>query len=710
MASTTADPVPANNTSTVVTAVTASADLAITKTGPATVVAGSNVSYSLVVVNNGPSDAANLSVTDTLPVGVTFVSATGAGWTCTNVGNVSVTCTRPALAAGATAPTITVVVTAPAQAGTLVNSSSVASTTSDPNPANNASSTSTAVTASADLSITKSGPATVVAAGSVSYSLVVVNNGPSDAANLSVTDTLPAGVTFVSATGAGWTCTNVGNVSATCTRPALAAGATAPTITVVVTAPAQAATLTNTSTVTSATPDPNAANNTSTTSTTVTASADLAITKTGPANVLASGAVSYQLSVTDIGPSDAANLSVLDTLPAGVTFVSATGTRLDLHQRRQRLGHLHPAGAGDRDHGPGHHPGGDRATQAATLTNTATVSAATADPNAANNTSSVTTAVGPVADLAITKTGPASVVAAGSVSYQLTVTNNGPSDASGLSVADTLPAGVTFVSASGAGWTCSNVGNVSATCTRPTLTTGSSAPVITVVVTAPGQAGTLTNSATVSSATPDPNPANDTATASTTVTGSADLSMTKTGPATVTAAGTVTYSLVVVDNGPSDAANLTVTDTLPAGVTFVSATGTGWTCSNVGNVSASCTRPALATGATAPTITLVVTAPPQIASLTNTASVSSTTADPNPANNTSSVTTAVTGSADLAITKTGPATVVAAGSVAYQLTVTDNGPSDAANVSVADTLPAGVTFVSGVGRRLGVHATSGTSR
>ena len=111
---------------------TASADLAITKTGPATVVAGSSVAYSLVVVNNGPSDAVSLTVTDTLPAGVTFVSATGTGWACSNTGNVSVTCTRPLLAAGATAPTITVTVTAPAQAGSLSNTASVASTTSDP--------------------------------------------------------------------------------------------------------------------------------------------------------------------------------------------------------------------------------------------------------------------------------------------------------------------------------------------------------------------------------------------------------------------------------------------------------------------------------------------------------------------------------------------------------------------------------------------------
>jgi uncharacterized repeat protein (TIGR01451 family) len=160
------------------------------------VVAGGAVTYQLAVVNNGPSDAANVSVTDSLPVGVTFVSATGTGWVCSNVGNVSVTCTRPVLAAGATAPTITVVVTAPAQAGSLSNTASVASTTADPTPANNTSSVVTTVTASADLAMTKLGPPTVTASGSVTYSLVVVNNGPSDAASLTVTDTLPAGVTF----------------------------------------------------------------------------------------------------------------------------------------------------------------------------------------------------------------------------------------------------------------------------------------------------------------------------------------------------------------------------------------------------------------------------------------------------------------------------------------------------------------------------------
>ena len=631
------------------------ADLSITKSGPASVNAGASISYTLAVANAGPAAATALSVTDTLPSGVTFVSATGTGWTCTNAGNVSVTCTRPSLASGASAPNITVVVTAPAQGGSAVNTAAVTATTPDPTPANNTSSTTTAIVAQADLSIVKSGPATVAAAGSVAYQLVVANAGPSDAASLTVADTLPSGVTFVSATGTGWTCTNTGNVSVSCTRPALATGTTAPTITVTVTAPAQGATLSNAASVASTTNDPNAANNSSSASTTVTPSADLALTKTGPATVVAGGSVAYSLVAVNIGPSDATSVSVADTLPAGVTFVSATGTgwtctnvgNASVTCTRPTLA----AGAT----APTITITVTAPAQAGSLSNTSSISSTTADPNAANNTSVASTTVSASANLSMTKTGTATVVAGGSVTYSLVVANAGPSDAAALSVTDTLPAGVTFVSATGTGWTCTNTGNVSVSCTRPTLATGTTAPTITVVVTAPAQAGSLSNSASVSSTTADPVPGNNTSSASTTVTASADLSITKSGPATVVAGNNVSYNLVVANAGPSDAANLSVADTLPAGVTFVSATGTGWTCTNAGNVSVTCTRPALTTGSTAPTIAIVVTAPGQAGSLSNTASVSSTTADPVAGNNTSSASTTVTASADLSMTKTGPA-------------------------------------------------------
>ena len=161
---------------------TPSADLAITKTGPATVVAGGSVAYSLVVVDNGPSDATAVSVTDTLPAGITFVCATGTGWACTNSGNVSVTCTRPTLGDRRDRADDHGDVTAPAQAASLTDTAVVSAATADPNAGNNTATASTGVTALADLAIAKTGPATVVAAGTVAYTLTVANAGPSDAA------------------------------------------------------------------------------------------------------------------------------------------------------------------------------------------------------------------------------------------------------------------------------------------------------------------------------------------------------------------------------------------------------------------------------------------------------------------------------------------------------------------------------------------------
>src|SRR5258708_12636612 len=78
---------------------------------------------------------------------------------------------------------------------------------------------------------------------------------------------------------------------------------------------------------------------------------------------------------------------------------------------------------------------------------------------------------------------------------------------------------------------------------------------------------------------------------------------------------------------------------------------------------------------------------------TDTAIVSSTTTDSNAANNTATFNTTVSTSADLAITKTGPATAFAGTNITYTLSVTNNGPSNALNVMVTDTLPAAQTFV-----------------
>jgi uncharacterized repeat protein (TIGR01451 family) len=120
-----------------------STDLSITKSTTAPNAFGGNpITYTLAVSNVGPSPANTVSVTDTLPAGASFVSASGSGWTCNNVAGV-VTCTVATLPVGA-APAINLTILAPAvvSAGTLSNTATVSSSTTDTNPANNTSTSS----------------------------------------------------------------------------------------------------------------------------------------------------------------------------------------------------------------------------------------------------------------------------------------------------------------------------------------------------------------------------------------------------------------------------------------------------------------------------------------------------------------------------------------------------------------------------------------
>ena len=143
------------------------------------------------------------------------------------------------------------------------------------------------------------------------------------------------------------------------------------------------------------------------------------------------------------------------------------------------------------------------------------MTSSTGDLVAGNNAAATTSNVFARADLAVTQSGaPAAICTGQPITYTLNVSNAGPSTATSVSVSDALPAGAGFVSASGSGWSCSGTSTV--TCTRASLPTGA-APAITISITAPGTAGTATNSVTVSSATNDPAAGNNLATASTTV-------------------------------------------------------------------------------------------------------------------------------------------------------------------------------------------------
>jgi len=168
-------------------------------------------------------------------------------------------------------------------------------------------------------------------------------------------------------------------------------------------------------------------------------------------------------------------------------------------------------------------------------------------------------------------------------------------------------------------------------------------------------------------------------------------------PDPVLAGNNITYTINVTNNGPTDAASVTLTDAVPTGTTFVSMTqntGPSFTCTpNTGN----CSISSLASGASAQ-FTLVVKVNSNAANnsiITDTASISSSTADGTPGNNSATATTTVNTQADLSVTNAdSPDPVSAGGNITYTINVANNGPSDAASVTLSDTVPANTTFVS----------------
>jgi uncharacterized repeat protein (TIGR01451 family) len=336
------------------------------------------------------------------------------------------------------------------------------------------------------------------------------------------------------------------------------------------------------------------------------------------------------------------------------------------------------------------------------------ISADDGDSQQTNNTAHVVTAyTTPHADLAITNSDtPDPVVTGGTITYTQVLTNNGPDGAANVNVIESIGGGVTFQSlAVPAGFSCTTPaigGTGTISCAAATMASGATAT-FSVVVNVTAAAGTVTNTVATSSDNYDPAFANNSATATTTIP-SADLSITKTtGTGSAPAGGTVTYTIVVSNAGPTAASSVVMTDILPASLLFLSiTTPAGFTCTPpaVGaSGTITCNAATLASGGAA-TFTLVVQiAPNATGTIINTAGVSSATSDPNGGNGSGSAPAVTVGppQADLSVTKTTTATTAVVGStIPYVITVTNHGPSIATNVVATDDLPAGLQFVSAV--------------
>ena len=284
--------------------------------------------------------------------------------------------------------------------------------------------------------------------------------------------------------------------------------------------------------------------------------------------------------------------------------------------------------------------------------NTASVTSTTPDPTVPNTASANVTS-STQADLSITKSAaPLSPIAGQALTYTITVTQNGPSDAVNVTVTDPLPSAVLFQSITAAGWSCTtppvgSSGTVS--CTRTPLSAGVYTITIQSLVATATPTGTVIgNTVSATSTTPDPTTPN-TATANVTASALADLSITLTGgPNPVGNGETLVYLVVVTNSGPSDAANPSVSVTLDPALQFTSlassdaaaaALASAFTCTTpaVGTTgTVVCRAASLAKGASASftiatSVHVLASGPSH--TITTTATATSSTTDPTPANN-----------------------------------------------------------------------------
>ena len=301
------------------------------------------------------------------------------------------------------------------------------------------------------------------------------------------------------------------------------------------------------------------------------------------------------------------------------------------------------------------------------------------------------------ADLQVTKTPDDGTATAGSpFDWTIIVRNNGPdSSVAPITVTDTLPAGLAFVSASGTGWSCPAPVGSTLTCSLGTALAKDASSAITVRMRpAAGVAvGTrYDNTANVSGTTLDPVPGNNTDTGWVTTTTAADLRVVKERLTTPMVAGRpVAWTLAVDNLGPSVSRTpITVTDVLPAGLSYVSASGTDWTCSESSRIVTCTYGKDLAVNAVAPVITLTTRLAADVAPgtvITNTGGVAGTTPDLVPGNNTDDATGTVTAQADLYVLKShvGDDTWASGETVPFVLELGNKGPSDAVAVEAKDT-------------------------
>jgi len=702
-------------------------ELTIDKKGPSVVDKGANFNYTLTVTNKGTAPTSGTTIIkDTLATGISFVVGNGTNWVCTSApipapdNRIVVTCnTSVSIASGASAPVnLTVISNVTGNVsnkayvsggGSLVTTVSPSVTTTINEPA------------TPNLVINKSGPPTATVGVNFDYTINVSNNGTTGTSNtITVSDNLPAGLTFIKGTGTGavWNCTNVGQlVTCTSTTQIPVNGSSTITLTVnPTTATSLGSPASNTATVTgggdpTTTPKPSPP---AVTTINPSPKPSLTITKSGPASGTVGNNYDYSISVGNNGnASTSGAITVTDDLASNLQYVSAAGTNWNCSANLQKVTCI----------------SNSTLVLAVGSTSVITLTVKPLDNSSGTsikNTASVTGGgdlttpllskevstdinAAPKPNLAITKE---ATIATGTVNtnydYKLLVSNNGTSATSGeITVTDNLPTGLKFVSAIGNGWVCTATATAPFTVTcksSSVINVSATAPLITLTVT-PTQAGSFSNVASVIGGGDATNKTSGTVVTTINIPATPNLTTFKEASASPAVVGVnFDYKLKVSNTSTVNTfGQITVTDNLPSSVTYQTYTSTGgWTCSVSGQKVTCTTSTAIsANSSNVINITVKPNAVTQAgAPITNTFDVIGGGDPSTTAKVSNQVTTEVVNPAvsDVQITKSGAPTGTVGTNYTYTLRITNQGgASTSGTITVKDNLQQGLTFVSANG-------------
>ncbi|MSW96251.1 MAG: DUF11 domain-containing protein, partial [Actinobacteria bacterium] len=681
---------------------------------------GATIRYTITATNNGDSSATNVIFTDPIPpqmtlsAGPTVSDGVGDASTSGSTITARLGAGASATAGGTLAPGASTTVTFDADIlpdrplGMVIDNTATLSFVAPD------LGLPISTVASAEITVNYPDPGIVKtfktsSSNQYTFDLTVTNEGTIPTTDpVSVDDLLGAAGTLVSISGDGWSCPGgVPPCTRTTSPDALAPGESYPPLEVVASYP-PGSDVENSATVSgggqpTGTGSPALLNDSSSVAPGVSLTAELLLSKialAGTVDVLEETA--FRLEVRNPGPATATGATVTDTLPAGLTLVSATASQ----------GACTDApGAGDTTEitcDIGGLEVGDSAQITVTTRPTETL-AGTTVTNSASATSSTTTTpatatadvdVRPATDLSVSKTvTPTSLNLGDLVTYEVTATNEGEAAATDVQIVDSLPAAIDPDSAvidPGAGGSCTRTG-ATISCIWPgdTATAAQRTVSITanVLGSVPAPERAAINRASVSSLTADVNPANDIATALLIVLPLADVHVNASGPGTILSGGTATLTFTAGNNGPTTATDTSTTITIPSGLTVVSLPPE---CVLVGST-VTCATGALAEGDTV-THEIVVRADTSLTNATRVPEatiVSPDVPDPVEANNTDVAPLVAGPVADLSVTKSVDAASVApGGTVSFTIAVANDGPSTSDGASVTDTLPAGLSAVS----------------